>query len=416
MRKLLILSFIWAISICLLPLSNPPSAKARAEIKNDKVKGQILVKFKNSANLAVINSVINSNKAKVIEKLNALDTFVLSVPDIASDAVINALAKNPNVEFAEENAIATIQDFPITQPNDSYYATSQWGLENTGQNILGQIGTVDADIDAQQAWTRTTGSVRIAILDTGIDNTHPDISAKIYLSNDFTASTNGIKDIYGHGTHVAGIAAASTNNSTGIAGVCPDCHILVGKVLDDSGSGAYSWIANGIIWAADNNAKVINMSLGGPTKSRTLENAINYAWSKGVVIVAAAGNSGNQSKIYPGSYQNVIAVAATDNRDKKAYFSSYGTWVDVAAPGQNIYSTFPTYSYTIGKSLNYDYASGTSMATPMAAGTAGLIWSTSYGLSNISVRSRLETTSDRIPGTGSYWMYGRINAGRAVTP
>lgn len=190
-----------------------------------------------------------------------------------------------------------------------------------------------------------------------------------------------------------------------------------GKVLRDDGAGYYSWIANGIIWSADNGAKVINMSLGGSSRSRTLESAVNYAWNKGVVLTGAAGNSGNQSKTYPGAYKNVIAVAATNNKDQKASFSSYGAkWVDVAAPGVNIFSTFPNHPYTINKSLNYDFGSGTSMATPMTSAAAALIWATDYGTSASSVRSRLESTADKIPGTGTYWSAGRVNAAAAVTP
>ena len=159
------------------------------------------------------------------------------------------------------------------------------------------------------------------------------------------------------------------------------------------------------------------MSLGGPLPSRTLEKAVNYAWNHGVVVVAAAGNSGDRTKTYPGSYKNVIAVAATNNTDQKATFSNYGArWVDVAAPGVDIFSTFPNHPYTINKSLGYDFASGTSMATPIVSGVAGLIWSTSYGTSASQVRTRLEGTADNITGTGTYWSSGRVNAANAVAP
>ena len=134
-----------------------------------------------------------------------------------------------------------------------------------------------------------------------------------------------------------------------------------------------------------------------------------------MVVVAAAGNSANTSKTYPGAYNNAIAVAATNNKDQKAYFSSYGSkWVDVAAPGENIFSTFPNHPYKINKSLNYDYASGTSMATPMTSAVAALIWSTPYGTSASQVRARLESTTDKISGTGSYWSKGRVNASNAL--
>jgi thermitase len=393
---------------------------AQAVAAQGRVPGQVLVKFKDSTPNGVITAELRKHNGNVVGQINGIDTFVVHVPDGAVDNVVSALSRNPNVEFAEADYVSTVMDYPVTAPNDTNFADKQWGFENTGQTISTQIGTVDADIDAQTAWSRTTGStpsggIKLAVLDTGLDTAHPEFTGKVVLSKDFTGS-GSTDDRYGHGTHVSGIAAAVTNNSTGVAGTCPDCTLVIGKVLNDSGSGANSWIASGITWAADNGAKVINMSLGGPTKSSALESAVNYAWRKGVVVVAAAGNSANPSKTYPGAYTNVIAVAATDNRDRKASFSSYGNWVDVAAPGVNIYSTFPTHPYKINKSLNYDYGSGTSMATPMVAGTAALIWASSHGTSASSVRSRLENTADKIPGTGSYWVKGRINAGTAMTP
>jgi len=416
LRKLLLpIIGLFALLIPLLLLSGS-QVTAQSPHALERVPGQVLVKFKDNTSQAVINAEIKKQNGKVVDQINGIGTLVVNVPDKALDRVIEALSKSPSVEYVEENSLASVLDFPSTAPNDTHFASYQWGLENTGQNIGNQTGTVDADIDAQTAWNITTGnSIKVAILDTGIDQNHPDLSAKIVDSRDFTGS-GSYNDYYGHGTHVGGIVAAITNNSTGVSGTCPDCSLLNGKVLNDSGSGAYSWIANGIIWATDNGAKVINMSLGGSTKSRTLENAVNYAWSRGIVIAAAAGNSSNPSKTYPGAYTNVIAVAATDNRDNKASFSSYGSWVSVAAPGVNIYSTFPTHPYTINKLLYYDYGSGTSMATPMTAGVAALIWASEYGNSNSDVRARLESTADKISGTGSYWTYGRINAGNAVAP
>ncbi len=372
----------------------------------------MLVKFKPTLPREARESAISSHGGKVMESIDALGVLTLSVPAGTEDKVITALSKNPHVEYAEPNYLA----FAVLIPNDPYFAPNQWGLENTAQVIKGQVGLADADIDAPAAWEVTTGGVKVAILDSGIDQDHEDLSSKIVAQRNFTTSST-LDDLYGHGTHVGGIAAALTNNGVGVAGGCPECVLMNGKVLGDNGSGAYSWIASGIIWAADNGAKVINLSLGGNSPSKTLENAVNYAWSKGAVVVAAAGNCGCQSKIYPAAYRNAIAVAATNNQDKKASFSSYGAkWVDVAAPGQDIFSTFPNHPYVINKSLNYDYGSGTSMATPMTAAAAALIWSTPYGTSAQAVRSRLESTAEKISGTGTYWSAGRINVGFAVSP
>ncbi|WP_369045448.1 S8 family serine peptidase [Sinomonas sp. P10A9] len=217
----------------------------------------------------------------------------------------------------------------------------------------------------------------------------------------------------------AGIVAAIADNSIGVAGVCPGCVILNGKVLDDSGSGSSSAIARGIDWAVANGAKVINMSLAMRFSSLTLETAVNNAWNHGVVIVAAAGNSGSQAKMYPAAYTNVIAVAATDNNDAKASFSTYGAkWVDLAAPGVSVYSTFPNHPFalqtTYNRSLDYDIGSGTSMASPIVAATVALAWNAHPAYTNADVRAHVESTADKIAGTGSYWANGRVNANGAV--
>lgn len=412
---LLIASFI----IFLLGLFNFFSSSVKAQDNNSHVSGQVLVKFKDGVSQAEKNNLLRNNRAKVVSKIDALEVLVLQVPQTAEEKVVIALSRNPHVEYAELDYIAEAFFVPFV-PNDTYFAGNQWGLENTGQAIKGATGIVDADIDGPTAWGTTQGRVKVAILDTGIDQDHEDLSVKIVDKvkdqKNFTDSPTD-DDLYGHGTHVGGIVAAVTNNNIGVAGGCPNCQLMNGKVLNDSGSGAYSWVAGGIIWAADNGAKVINMSLGGSVRSITLERAVNYAWNKDVVVVAAAGNSGNPSKTYPAAYTNAIAVAATNNQDQKASFSSYGAkWVDVAAPGENIFSTFPNHPYKINQSLGYDFGSGTSMATPMTSAVAALIWSVPAYNSAVSVRNRLESTADKITGTGTYWSAGRVNAANAVAP
>lgn len=156
------------------------------------------------------------------------------------------------------------------------------------------------------------------------------------------------------------------------------------------------------------------MSLSGSSPSTTLEKAVNFAWKRGVVIAAAAGNAGTSAPNYPAYYENCIAVAATDQNDNKASFSTYGKWVDVAAPGVDIFSTLPNHPNQLG--LNYGYLNGTSMATPFVAGLAALVWTTSHGTDNAAVRNRIESTCDNIPGTGTYWVHGRINDFNAVSP
>src|SRR3990167_7535642 len=378
-------------------------------LNGNQTQGQILVKFREGIPSNLVNALLLKNRATVADRIGALDVLVFTVPQFQEAKVISSLSKSLIVEYAETNSLAEA----FFTPNDPYFATNQWGMENTGQTIAGQTGTADADIDASSAWDVTLGGgVKVAVLDTGVDQDHEDLAGKIYLQKNFTTSPSP-DDFYGHGTHVAGIIAAVGDNGKGVSGGCPSCIILNGKVLRDDGAGYYSWIANGIAWAADNQAKVINLSLGGSASSRTLQNAVNYAWKKGAVVVAAAGNSGNQSKTYPAAYANAIAVAATDNRDQKASFSEFGKWVDIAAPGVNVFSTFPNHPYKINKSPNYDYGSGTSMATPMVSAAAALVWSTPYGISNSQVRARVELTADDISGTGSLPASGRVKGSPA---
>ena len=317
-------------------------------------------------------------KLKVDEKADLAET-------------IRAFRSSPHVEYAEPNYIVHV----FITPNDSYW-NSQWGMTK---------------IEAPAAWDVTTGSdsVTIAIVDTGVDLSHPDLSGKLVSGYDFVNNDSDPQDDYGHGTHVAGIAAARTNNGTGVAGLSWGTKIMPVKVLDDYGTGGYEDVANGIIYAANNGADIINLSLGGTVYSWTLKDAAEYAHDLGCVIVAAAGND-NSSVSYPARYPEVFAVAATDSDDQKASFSNYGPEVDVAAPGVSIRST-----YWWGGST-YEWLSGTSQASPHVAGLAALIWSVNPGLNNTQVESIIKQTADDLGAAGrdKYYGFGRINARRAL--
>jgi thermitase len=393
----------------------PASSQAAGQITGPTT-GQIIVKFRDNGAAA---GVLRQQGLSEGTDIAGTGARLLKVPAGEESRLIEVLGHNPAVEYAEP-------DEQVTATTADPYFPRQYALQNTGQSFTNTDGTItvargtaDADVDAVEAWNVTTGSgIKVAVLDSGVATDNPDINPKVVLRANFSGTATN-EDNYGHATHVAGIVAA-THNTSGVAGVCPGCTILAGKVLNDSGVGSSSSLANGINWAVSNGARVINMSIG-VRASRTLETAVNNAWSKGVVLVAAAGNGGNQTKIYPAAYPNVIAVAATDNNDKKADFSTYGaSWVDIAAPGVNVYSTFPNHTFVLGtqnkRAFGYDVGNGTSMSSPIVAATAALAMSSHPGATNTSIRAIVESSADdEVLGTGTYWAHGRVNAFDAVT-
>lgn len=342
--------------------------------------------------------------ASVAPKKHDLSLFYLLV--FNRNANIIELAKQlsalPNVEMAEPNYICKA----FLTPNDPQYS-SQWGL---------------GKIQSTKAWDVTTGeaSIIIAVVDTGVDYYHEDLAGKVVLGRNYVDNNNNPLDDEGHGTHVAGIASAISNNSIGISGTDWNAKILAIKVLDSGGEGTDVNVARGIDYAASHSANIINLSLGEYTRATLLEEAVASAYSAGCIVVAAAGNDNTSEKSYPAAFDNyVIAVAATDQNDVKSdwgiiqgahYASNYGIWVDVCAPGTSILSTYPDNGYT---RLN-----GTSMSTPFVSGLAALILSQNPSQSQATVRSRIETSCDSIeavnPGYIGLLGHGRINCGNAL--
>lgn len=399
--------------VCALSGAGMSSASAQAPPAEDFLSGEILVKFEPGTRGQAVSDIHRRIGGQVEEVIRGIGVQVIRVPAGQEQRFVALYENNPNVRFAEVNGLYQALS---QEPNDPR-VDEQWQYHNTGQTG----GTSGADIYAFEAWDTTlgSGSVPIAILDTGIKATHEDLNNnKVTKSKSFATcgsfygfggSPCAVDDKQGHGTHVAGSAAANTNNGVGVAGACRDCSLFNAKVLDDNGSGAYSWIANGITWSADEDAKVISMSLGGSSSSDTIRDAVEYAWSKGAVVVAAAGNDNTSNPSYPAYYEKVIAVGATDHKDLKASYSNYGNWVDVAAPGSAILSTTNDGSY--GKK------SGTSMSTPHVAGVAGLVWSAFPNASNQQVRDKIEASIEDkavLSGTGPDWSQARVNACEAV--
>ena len=368
------------------------------------------------------------------------------VPDGREDRVISALRSDPAVRFAQPNweyrgalALHCTDSSPATCGIVDAGFPRQWHLNNDATTIQpsGTTGTADADIDAPEIWNDPANPLspdrpRVCVVDSGIQSAHPDfvMSAStnvVALAKNFTGGT-ATSDFSAHGTHVAGIVSAlkqeghgtGYSGSVGVSGHHP-APLLNAKVFrwdkrvaDDVGTSAQ--IASGIRWCADNAGRVINLSLALSGPDSAVQSAIEYAWGKGSLIVAAAGNNAREGAEYPAAYPNVIGVASLTNSDRRAATSNYGTNVDVAAPGDNIYSTVPTYANQTGR-LEHAYMSGTSMAAPIVSGIAAMVWArvtdtNGDGRTNDELMRRLIATTDPVPGTGS--AHGAINARWAV--
>jgi thermitase len=390
-----------------------PFKTTRAPDGRQAVADRIIVAFAPNATVDEIAAAHALAQTQGIKTAAALRTIgpTTQLVDVTGGASLSqALAvytANPHVRYAVPDYVYHVDEVP----SDPLFGL-QWGM---------------TQIQAPAAWNVTHGAPTrlVAIVDTGIYDEastfpspdagpgHPDLRGKVVTNVNFTAEAN-TDDNNGHGTHVAGIAAANTNNGIGVAGVGYLTRLLNVKVADATGSAPSSAVESGIRWAADNGAHVINLSLGGPGACAAPDqDAIDYAWARNVVIVVAAGNDGTSNLVTPASCNHVISVASTDSNDTKSSFSTFGSWVQVAAPGgmdgtgHGILSTDFT--------GNYVYKQGTSMSTPHVSGLAALVWSTSFGTSNQAVVDRIYATADPIGGTGTFWARGRINASAAVS-
>ena len=335
---------------------------------------RILVKFKPKVSEQSKIEAVQATNSQILKRISQFDIFLILIPQgTPVEEMVYAYERNPDVEYAEPDYRTRI----TVTPNDTLF-NYQYSLNNKGQAIGipgSPQGKSSADIKATAGWEETTGleEVIIAIVDTGVDLKHPDLINKLYSHGyDFVNDDDEADDDHGHGTHVAGTAAAETNNNEGIAGVAWNCKILPIKVMDAQGEGYYSWMIAGIDYAVQQGADVINLSLGGDADSPNLKNIIKAAFEKNIVIVASAGNE-NIPVLYPAAYDDYcLAVAATDYDDLRPDWSNFGPEVDVAAPGVRILSCVPTWFWGPG-SLPYAFSTGTSMSTPHVTGLVALI-------------------------------------------
>ncbi|MBX2998132.1 MAG: S8 family serine peptidase [Caldilineaceae bacterium] len=270
-------------------------------------------------------------------------------------------------------------------------------------------------IDLTWAWRFSMGNpaIVLAVVDSGVNALHPDLNGRVLAGYDFVNKDDDPQDDHGHGTHIAGIIAAVANNGIGSAGICPLCSILPVKVLDASNTGTWANVAAGIVYAVDNGAHVINLSLGGSSNTQVIQDAISYAAAHGVLVVAAAGNSRSDDYFYPAALEDVLAVSATRQDDTRWSLSNFGDWIDVTAPGYAIFSTY----HALDNFYNgYTFMSGTSMAAPHVVGLAGLLLSQQPARTSADLRRLiLESATDLgEPGRDIYFGAGRINANKAL--
>ena len=414
-----------AIALAALPVSAADDISIR--IKALEKSASVVERLQNRLSQAVANfqSAVEKRQRdfradRIIVKYKGDKNFqVLKLRGENVDDAIARLVGSDDVEYAEPDFVARA----FTAPNDPFYLY-QWNFQTT------------AGIDVESAWDVAIGTgVTVAVVDTGIAYENyggyaqaPDFANTNFVAGyDFVNNDEHPNDDEGHGTHVAGTIAESTDNTVGVAGIAYGASLMPVKVLDQNGSGYYSDVADGIRWAADHGAQVINLSLGGSSGATYLEEALAYASGKGAVIVAAAGNDGRSQLSYPAAYnQYVIAVGATRYDKTKSYYSNYGAGLDVVAPGgdtrvdqngdgyvdgilQQTFGANPT-------DFGYYFYQGTSMATPHVAAIAALVFSEGKATTIGAVRKAIESTTKDLGAAGwdNKFGWGLVNAGRAV--
>ncbi len=441
------------IVLILLTAAAGPASAAETSY----VPGEILVKFKSGTPAEKVQQALARMKASIKRKPNFIGVQLLSLPsDLSVEEAVASYRNDPDVLYAEPNYIRR-----AFRPPDDLLFNRQWGLHNTGQSLpgtdngLGQPlkGVADADIDAPEAWDITTGSssVIVAVVDTGMDYMHPDLSPNAVPGWDFVGTQtctvtnqtcnctpddpigdNDPLDNNGHGTHVAGIIGAKGDNATGVSGVNWDVKLMPLKILEANGCGSVEDEVAAIQFAISKQVRIINASFGAPGFSQTEYDAIAAANNDGILFVAAAGNDGadnDRFPIYPASYDlpNVISVAAGDFDGRLIFFSNYGkSSVDVAAPGDCVYSTMPMYAVTLNSESNgictgmayaqeYDYLAGTSMAAPHVSGVAGLLLAQEDSLTPAQIKAIISLTTDPLDSLKSLvTSNGRLNARKAL--
>jgi len=366
-----------------------PSAAGAVDAADDWARGYILVQPRAGLSNEKFDEVIRGNGGRSLGRIANLPVHKISVPEHAEDAVVRALSRNPSIKFAEKDMLMLPNE---VIPDDPRFS-EQWHLSK---------------IQAPAAWSLAQGGeVVIAVLDTGVYGGHPDLVDKMVPGWNVVSGDTNTDDIHGHGTAVSGFVGAASNNAVGITSAGFNAKIMPIRITNSSdGAASYSSMANGITWAVDHGAKVVNISYKA-FKSSTATAAANYMRSKGGVVVVGAGN--DNTDLGYSNNASMITVAATTGSDTKASFSNYGDYIDVTAPGASVLTT--------NKGGGYNKWSGTSFSSPITAGVVGLIMSANPNLNPDQIERILESSADDLIAGVDWHMYyghGRINAESAV--
>ncbi len=346
--------------------------------------------------------------------LQLVQTIGLGIYLFKGQRALDVLDADSAVVWAEPNMAFRLPPMQ-TAPAPARVPARSGGETFDDPLIPAQYGIQITGTD--RVWANQKGSpeVVVAVIDSGIDASHPEFAGRLVPGYDFTEKepkAGGTEDGYGHGTHCAGVIGAAAGNGTGIAGIAPGCKLMPVRIFNNSGNTTTGAATAAVIWAVDHGAKVINASWGSTLVNQASHDSYQYALDKDVVFVAAVGNSGkNDAKSYPGASPGVIGVSATNASDRWASFSTWGDWVSLAAPGEGILSTYP-----MSKGNGYRIMQGTSMAAPLVAGAAALVRSQYPHLTQAQVKARLEKTAKDViqPGIDPYSGHGRVDVARAI--
>jgi subtilisin family serine protease len=449
MRVFLLLFFFWSSTS--FAQSNAKNVivkfKKTSDYSIDYSRGSIttgnlkLSEVIKKAKVKKITSLLPKKRNVNLKKTELIDDIHFFQIDDQADVnkILSDLQETGLFQYVEADFVGSGSGTVAVTPNDTYF-NRQWSLVNDGS--FNGSAVVNADIDMDLAWQVTTGdsATIICILDSGLKLDHPEFSSRVWTNGaeiagngvdddnngyiddingwDWVNNDNNPTDDHGHGTHVTSIAAANGNNSDGFAGVNWKCKIMVGKIVNSSGFGFYSWWINGIYYAVQNGAKVINMSVGGSAFSQAMQDACDFAFANNVSIFVSMMNTGNNTTFYPAGYSSTVAIGATDVNDHRASFSNSGNHIDLSAPGVLIYGL------SHNSNTNFSTAwSGTSQAAPHVAGVASLLYGIKPGLTPTEIKSILQKTakdqagnsSEDTAGWDQYMGFGRLNASNALS-